>query len=58
MKRFATNRNEIHSLKHESVRLEIHGERRFEAQRLDRLKKLLQMKVEAALDQPKAVRTA
>ena len=58
MKRFATNRNEIHALKHESVRLEIHGERKFEAQRLDRLKKLLQMKVEATLGQPKAVRTA
>jgi len=54
MKRFATNRNEIYSLTHESVRLEVHGERKFEAQKLDRLKKLLQMKVEAARGQPKS----
>ena len=54
MKRFATNRTEIYSLTHESVRLEVHGERKFEAQKLDRLKKLLQMKVEAERGQPKS----
>jgi hypothetical protein len=58
MKRFATNRNDIYSLTHESVRLEVHGERKFEAQKLDRLKKLLQMKVAAAQAQPRAIRTA
>jgi hypothetical protein len=58
MQRFATDRKGIYSLTHESVRLEVHGERKFEAQKLDRLKKLLQMKVDAALDRPKAVRTA
>jgi hypothetical protein len=54
MRRFATNRNEIYSSTHESVRLEVHGERKFEAQKLDRLKKLLQMKVEAAMGEPKS----
>jgi hypothetical protein len=45
MKIYATNRHDLYSLRHESIRQDIQVERRSEEQKLDRLKKLLQAKV-------------
>jgi hypothetical protein len=49
MKRYMVNRNVVACAKHESVRHQIHDERRSEEQKLSRLRTLLERKLQAAL---------
>jgi hypothetical protein len=58
MKSYATNRDEHYSLRHESIKHTLQGERRFEEQKLDRLKKLLQTKVTAEASASVGIRAA
>jgi hypothetical protein len=49
MKRYLVNRNVVFS-KHESLRHQIHDERKSEEQKLNRLRTLLAAKMQASLD--------
>jgi hypothetical protein len=49
MKRYLVNRNVVVVSKHESLRHQIHDERKSEEQRLGRLRTLLAAKMQAAL---------
>jgi hypothetical protein len=58
MKRYAIKRPELLFSKHESMRHEIRGERKSEEQKLNRLRELLQTKVQAASDRSTGIRAA
>jgi hypothetical protein len=57
MKRYVTKPEVVFS-KHESMRHEIRGERKSEEQKLNRLRELLQTKVEAAAGGNTVIRAA
>jgi len=58
MKRYAMNRHEDFSLRHESMKHEMQGERKFEERKLNDLKRALQIKIQAGLDRRPAMRAA
>jgi hypothetical protein len=58
MTRFTMNHDELYPSKHELTRQESHGERKFEEQKLVRLKKLLEAKVQAQSVSGKAIQVA
>ena len=58
MKRYSTTHYNSYYPQHESLRHEIHDERKSEEQKLDRLKKLLQTKVESAESRTPTFRAA
>jgi hypothetical protein len=49
MKRYTMNRHAIVVSKHESIRHQLHDERKSEEQKLNRLRTLLASKIQAAL---------
>jgi hypothetical protein len=58
MRSYATNRKDPYALRHESIKHDLQDERRFEEQKLERLKKLLQTKATAGPASGMAVRAA
>jgi hypothetical protein len=58
MKRYTTGRPEVFFSKHELLRHEIRGERKSEEQKLNRLRELLQTKVQAASGGNTGIRAA
>jgi hypothetical protein len=58
MQRYTEDRLGLSFFKHESRRHELHGERKSEEQKLNRLKKLLQTKVLAGSNDSKLIQAA
>jgi hypothetical protein len=58
MKRYAMNRHEDFSLRHESIKHVIQDERKCEERKLNDLKRALQTKMQAGLDRRSAIRAA
>jgi hypothetical protein len=58
VKRYAINRHKYSFVAHELMRHELQDERKSEMQKLERLEKLLQTKVEAKLEGAAAIRAA
>jgi hypothetical protein len=58
MKRYAMNRHEDFSPRHESMKHEMQDERKSEERKLNNLKRALQTKMQAGLDRRAAIRAA
>jgi hypothetical protein len=58
MKRYAMNRHEDFSPRHESMKHEMQDERKSEERKLNNLKRALQTKMQAGLDRRVAIRAA